>query len=163
MYLFFAYLFQSLYYLFTFQIHLILSGEYEEAQLVEALRYLKVAGSIPDEVTGIFHWLNHSGRTMALGLTVTQMAGEGSRCLGLTKLPPSCADCPEILWTPPSCSPNGLSKHVKGLIYLDPYLYQLLVTDLNVLANSNPRFSSRSLSHFPTKASRLLRQAAHRP
>jgi len=55
MYLFFAYLFQSLYYLFTFQIHLILSGEYEEAQLVEALRYLKVAGSIPDEVTGIFH------------------------------------------------------------------------------------------------------------
>ena len=27
----------------------------------------KVAGSIPDGVTGIFHWHNPSGRTMALG------------------------------------------------------------------------------------------------
>jgi hypothetical protein len=27
----------------------------------------KVAGSIPDSVTGIFHWHNPSGRTMALG------------------------------------------------------------------------------------------------
>jgi hypothetical protein len=27
----------------------------------------KVAGSIPDGVTGIFHWHNSSGRTMALG------------------------------------------------------------------------------------------------
>jgi hypothetical protein len=29
----------------------------------------KVAGSIPDGVTGVFHWLNPSGRTMALGST----------------------------------------------------------------------------------------------
>jgi hypothetical protein len=29
----------------------------------------KVAGSIPDCVTGIFHWHNPSGRTIALGLT----------------------------------------------------------------------------------------------
>ena len=29
----------------------------------------KVAGSIPDDVTGFFHWHNPSGRTMALGLT----------------------------------------------------------------------------------------------
>ena len=29
----------------------------------------KVAGSIPDGVTGIFHWHNPSGRTMALGST----------------------------------------------------------------------------------------------
>jgi hypothetical protein len=31
----------------------------------------KVAGSIPDDVTGIFHWHNPSGRTLALGLTQT--------------------------------------------------------------------------------------------
>jgi len=31
----------------------------------------KVTGSIPDSVTGIFHWHNPSGRTMALGLTQT--------------------------------------------------------------------------------------------
>ena len=29
----------------------------------------KVAGSIPDNVIGIFHWHNPSGRTMALGST----------------------------------------------------------------------------------------------
>jgi hypothetical protein len=29
----------------------------------------KIAGSIPDDVTGIFHWHNHSGRTMALDST----------------------------------------------------------------------------------------------
>ena len=36
----------------------------------------KVAGSIPDSVTGIFHCQNPSGRTMALGLTqpLTEMS-----------------------------------------------------------------------------------------
>ena len=29
----------------------------------------KVAGSIPDGISGIFHWYNPSGSTMALGLT----------------------------------------------------------------------------------------------
>jgi hypothetical protein len=36
----------------------------------------KVAGSIPDGVTGIFDWHNPSGRTLALGLTkpLTEMS-----------------------------------------------------------------------------------------
>jgi len=36
----------------------------------------KVAGSIPDGVTGIFHWHNPPGRTVALGLTqpLTEMS-----------------------------------------------------------------------------------------
>jgi hypothetical protein len=36
----------------------------------------KVAGSIPDDVIGIFHWHNPAGRTMALGLTqpLTEMS-----------------------------------------------------------------------------------------
>ena len=38
-------------------------------QLVEALHYMSVMGSIPDGVTEIFRWHNSSGRTMALGLT----------------------------------------------------------------------------------------------
>jgi hypothetical protein len=33
------------------------------------LKARKVAGSIPDYVSGIFHWHNLSGRTMALGVT----------------------------------------------------------------------------------------------
>jgi hypothetical protein len=35
-----------------------------------------VVGSIPDGVTGTFHWYNPSGRTVALGLTqpLTEMS-----------------------------------------------------------------------------------------
>ena len=51
------------FYLFT-----LLIARYVVAQLVEAL-FCKVAGSIPDCVIGIFN--NHSGRTVALGLTQT--------------------------------------------------------------------------------------------
>jgi len=65
----------------------------------------KVAGSIPDVVTEIFHWYNPSGCTMALGLTqpLTEMSTRniswGVKTAGvyrLTTLPPSCADCLEI-------------------------------------------------------------------
>jgi hypothetical protein len=63
-----------------------------------------VSGSIPDGVTGIFHWHNPFGHTMALGLTqtVTEMSSmknswsKGARCVGLTTLPPSYPDCLEI-------------------------------------------------------------------
>ena len=55
----------------------ILQWGHAVAQLVESLRYnRKVAGSIPNGVTGIFHWHNLSGRTMTLGLTqpLTEMS-----------------------------------------------------------------------------------------
>ena len=48
--------------------HIIIVGGHAVAQLVEATSR-KVAGSIPDGVTGFFHWHNPSGRTMALGST----------------------------------------------------------------------------------------------
>ena len=59
----------------------------------------KVAGLIPDGVTGIFHWYTPSDRTMALGSTqpLTEMStrefpgGKCGRCVRLTTLPPSCA------------------------------------------------------------------------
>ena len=66
----------------------------------------KVAGSIPHGVIGIFHWHNSSGRTMAPGVDSASnrneyqecfLGGKGGRCVGLTTLPPSCADCLEIL------------------------------------------------------------------
>jgi hypothetical protein len=64
----------------------------------------KDAGSIIDGVIGFFHWHNPSGRTMALWWTqpLTEMStrnvswGKGGRCVGLTALPSSCADCLEI-------------------------------------------------------------------
>jgi len=41
--------------------------------------------------------------------------GKGGRCVGLTNLPPSCADCLEI-WEPQP--PGTLSGPVMGLLYL---------------------------------------------
>jgi hypothetical protein len=65
----------------------------------------KFAGSIPVGVTVIFHWHNPFDRTVALGSTQppTELrifpGGKGGRCVGLTTLPPSCADCLKI-WEP---------------------------------------------------------------
>jgi hypothetical protein len=52
--------------------------------------------------------------------------GEGggvnaARCVGLTTLSPSCADCLEILGALTSWNPKGLSRPVMGLLYLLPY------------------------------------------
>jgi hypothetical protein len=75
---------------------------------------------MPDGVIGIFHSYNPFGRTMALGSTqpLTQMStrsilwgGKGGRCVGLTTLPPSCADCLEI-WEP---QPPGTLRACPGL------------------------------------------------
>jgi hypothetical protein len=79
----------------------------------------KVTGSIPAGVIGIFHWHNPSGRTMALGSTQppTEMNtrniswGKGGLCVGLTTLPPSCADCHEM-WEPQS---PGILRACPGL------------------------------------------------
>ena len=80
----------------------------------------KVAGSIPDGVIGIFHWHNPSGHIMALGSTqpLTELSTgniswgvKSGRCVGLTTLPPSCADCLEI-WEP---QPPGILWVCSGL------------------------------------------------
>jgi hypothetical protein len=60
----------------------------------------KVADSIPDGVIGIFHRQN--GVDSASNRNENQkyrLEGKGGRCVGLTTLPPSCADCLEI-WEP---------------------------------------------------------------
>ena len=75
----------------------------------------KVAGSIPDGVTGIFHWHNPSGLTMALGLTqpLTEMSTRNiswgckdGRCVGN-----------RLSWNlgaSTSWNPQGLSRGVQG-------------------------------------------------
>ena len=86
----------------------------------------KVACSIPDCTNGIFYWHNPSGHTMALGSThsLTEMStknislgGKGGRCLGLTTLPPFCADCLEI-WEshPPVHVCNGIALPLPNIM-----------------------------------------------
>jgi hypothetical protein len=82
----------------------------------------KVSGSFSDGVTGIFHLYNPSDRTMTLGLTQVSNrneyhecfmgggGGKGGRCVGLTTLPPSCADGLEVWGASTSWKPQGLSR-----------------------------------------------------
>ena len=81
-------------------------------QLVEALRYKPEVSRVrfPVVLLEIFHWYNH-GCTMALGSTqpLTEMSnrniswgGKGDWCVGLTTLPPFCANCLEICEPQPS-------------------------------------------------------------
>ena len=89
------------------------------AQLVEALFY-KVEGRRFDSRSGHWNlsWSNPSGCTMALVLTqpLTEMStrfllgGKGGQCLGLTTLPPLCADCLDILGALYFWSPKGLYR-----------------------------------------------------
>src|SRR5215468_5222175 len=83
-----------------------------------------------------FYWHNPSGRTMALGLTqpLTEMStrniswGKGGRCVGLTTLPPSCADCLKI-WEP---QPPGTLRACQGL-YRDCFTFTFTFTPNQVL------------------------------
>jgi hypothetical protein len=70
-------------------------------------------------VIWIIHWLKLSGCTVAQGSTqpLQEMSttgylldGKGIRCVGLTALPPSCAESLEILGASRSCCPKGLSR-----------------------------------------------------
>jgi hypothetical protein len=81
----------------------------------------KVAGSIPDGVTGHLH--NPSGRSMALRSTQTLikisfLEGKGGRGVGLTTLPSSYAGCLEI-WEP---QPPGTLRACTGIALLSPSL-----------------------------------------
>jgi hypothetical protein len=90
--------------------------------LVEALCYKPESRGLDSRfVTVIFHWHNPTGRTMTLGLThpLTEMStrnnswgSKGVRCVGLTTLPPSCADCLEI-W---ELQPPRIHWPVMGLL-----------------------------------------------
>jgi len=74
------------------------------------------------EGRGCFHWPNSSDGTKALGstqpLTELSTRGKRGRCVGLTTLPPSCAECLEILEASTSLSPKSLSRPVQVLLYL---------------------------------------------
>jgi len=63
--------------------------------------------------------------------------GKGGRCVGLTTLPPSCADCLEI-WEPQSpATLRAFSRPVMGLLYFfSTFLFVLIIIILNVDSNS---------------------------
>jgi len=91
------------------------------------LRHCATSQSVVDPiaggVSGIFHWHDSSSCTMAQGLTQPLnknecqkyfLEGNGSWCIGLTTLPPSCADCLEI-WEPQPPSSSGPVQACTGV------------------------------------------------
>jgi hypothetical protein len=93
---------------------------YAVAQLVETLWYKPEGREFNSWwFIGIFHWHNPSGRTLALGLTqpLTETStrnicwGKGGRCVRLTLLPLSYANCLKI-WEP---QPPGNLRASPGL------------------------------------------------
>ena len=74
------------------------------------------------------------------------LGGKGGRCVGLTTLPPSCADCLEI-WEPQTFwNPLGLSRPVMVLLYLYR-LWSSKMFSVNALHYSSAAWSPISLLH----------------
>ena len=103
------------------------------AQLVEALRYKsEVLGSVLDGVIGVFHCYNLSGRSTRPLTEIFSGEGGGNhgRCVGLTILPPSCADYLKIC----ELQPAGTLRARPGL-YSDCFSFDLLLKKYNVKDN----------------------------
>jgi hypothetical protein len=101
------------------------------AQLAETLCYKQEGHEYPDGISdvviGIIHWCNPSGYTMALGVNSASnrckyqeyfLGDKGGRCVGLTALPPSCADC-LVNWEP---QPPGTLRACIGIAVHDMLL-----------------------------------------
>jgi hypothetical protein len=65
------------------------------------------------------------------------LGGKGGRYVGLPTLPPSCADCLEILGASAYCSPNGLPRPVMGLLQLLPlpWRHYIITTYEHMVSN----------------------------
>jgi hypothetical protein len=76
----------------------------------------KVTGSIPNEINGIFHCFNPSDHNIASNRNLYQEYLLGVKVAGTSdwNLPPSCANCLEIVQVSTSWTPMGLSRSVMG-------------------------------------------------
>ena len=109
----------------------------------------KVAGSIPDCVTGIFHWHNPSGSTMALGSTqpLTEMSTRNTSCgvkaAGADNRTTFMCRLSWNLGASTSLNPQGLSTLVMGLFCL----FSSISSSSNSI-NSSSIISSNSSSRI---------------
>jgi hypothetical protein len=85
----------------------------------------KVAGSIPDGVFGIFFnpsaplWLRIDSASNRTQYQAYLLGIKGGRCVGLTNLPPSCANSLEVLGASNSWSRKGPSRPLMECYVLD--------------------------------------------
>ena len=122
----------ALYFTFTY-VYLCwvgMSGGYAVAQSNETLRYkpegrgFTSRGSSDFSLTLSFRSHYGPGVDSAFNRNNYQMCslgGKNGRCVGLTTLPPSCADCLNVLGHSNSWSLRGLSRPVQGEFHLLPF------------------------------------------
>ena len=76
-------------------------------------------GSIPNEITAFFINIILPAALWPWGSTVPGIShggrGKGGRFIGLATLPPSFADCLEIVGSSASSSPRGQKKFKRGI------------------------------------------------
>jgi len=84
-----------------------------------ALQTIKAAGSIPDGIVGIFHWHNHSGRTMSWDRfnLLTFPGWNGGRCIGPYRLH---VPIVLILGVSTSWNPHGPYRDCLTYFFLPP-------------------------------------------
>ena len=87
---------------------------------------------------------------------------KGGRCVELTTLPPSCADCLKIVEASTSWNPRGLRRPVQGQLYLYfpqtiPLLSALKLFDAHFHVSKRARTLTHSLSltHTHTHTQRI--------
>ena len=89
----------------------------------------KVAGSIPDFVTGIWHY--DPGVDSTCNVTEYHkyfLGGKGGRCLGLITLPPSCVECHEI-WEP---QPPGRQGLYRDFFFIFTFIFTVHCSATNI-------------------------------
>jgi hypothetical protein len=86
------------------------------AQLVKAMRY-----KVRVQMVSLEFFIDIILPALGLTQPLTEMStkniswrGKGFRCIWLTTLPPSCADCLEI-WEPPTAKPSGSVQACNGI------------------------------------------------
>jgi hypothetical protein len=112
---------------------------------------LKVAGSIPDGLVGIFYWRNPSGRTMVLGLThplteiSTRNISLGVKAAAAQGWQPYHLLVPTVmnLGASTSWNPQSLSRTVMGL-HLWMEIYFIEIKDIRYVGCWNwPQFTQQ--------------------
>ena len=116
----------------------------------------KVAGSIPDDVIGIFYWHKPSGRTVGPGVDTASnrneyqeffLGGKGGRCLGLTTLT-LCLEIWELQPPGPVQACNGIALPLPLRLWMCIWYSHVFIHQLKRTVATLPTAWENTVSAF---------------